>query len=516
MSSLDQVVAGRMDHLKCCGRFRNYNVFSSYPQTTTYKYRYIEPVMETLPSGVLQPLLDKCGDFYRASPSRVNVEISFKKLDVVPVYDFYDDPYYSLAFNMVFTVFQSLFSRSYPWNAEQIMASIEMNAAAGFIWSQNGIKKKIDFFKNDSCVNYLFDEDMFLNDVIWKVIPKIEWKHYSDLIIEKIRTFIIGPVETIYYGKMIYGEQNILMKEFWWSAYGFNPYCGGTHELGLLLEGSLVLIYDVKGWDRKLPLLKDIYKIRNHHVPSDLLYIAQWFAKTLIKSYIVHPDGHLYCKESGNNSGSNNTTNDNIIGHCIIFSHFLFRLFKGDISQITRVICKLFGDDNISGFPMFTLKDSQYVKSVLVDTFALYGLELDPIEFYDGPVGASFLGFKIDKWESFYIPVFDQSRLLASFCYTFEKNNDLAFISKSWTLAIMAAGGDKEVFDDMCLSLEHLCIRFKNNTDPTIAHYVSSGPPTFEQCMRFYCGFEAVFNETVVGGIMNTWNNAYITEEIPF
>jgi len=295
-----------------------------------------------------------------------------------------------------------------------------------------------------------------------------------------------------------------------WSAYGFNPYHGGTHRMATRLNRNRIKIhYDVKGWDRVLPIIMEIYQLRNAFLPvsnEELGRMIQFLTKNMMESFLVLPDGRVIIKFIGNNSGGWNTTVDNIIGHCFILSHVLHYHFKGDSGMVDECIANLFGDDDLMSIPAYPDFDEfSDIEESFKHVFKMYGMTLDPFRITDDIIGCEFLGFKIGYWDGFYVPVYDQSRLLASFIYDIDaKGNVGAACSKAWTLTIMSAAGDETVFDFMCLALERYCLALKDETDPTVQAYISLGVPTREECFSFYTGaefsrFDALFMQEVDG-----------------
>jgi len=101
---------------------------------------------------------------------------------------------------------------------------------------------------------------------------------------------------------------------------------GWTGWLGLCSATPFFLAYDVSGWDRGLPLLQTVYSLRNKFLPEEWESLSAWVAKHTIHSHMQHFDGFIFEKHVGNNSGSGNTTADNIIAHMFILGLALFKI----------------------------------------------------------------------------------------------------------------------------------------------------------------------------------------------
>jgi len=478
------------------------------PQERDNRYRFLDPIFSKCPLSRVQWLLSKTGEFYRVIGTAPTINNSFDKMDVAPVYDFRAHPMWQQTMRYMFTKMKPLFCRTRVWSSEEIVVSMTLKASAG-VWSLYKIKTKGEYFMTDGCVSYIFSDEFWTEEQIWKVVPKTEWYPASKLDEGKVRTFIVPPPELVYWGKMFFGEQNELLKNFWWSAYGFNPYSGGVHRLASnLLRHSLFVFYDVVGWDRKLPTLSEVYELRNSFISEQYLLMARRLAEKFVNSVLLHPNGCLYRKKHGNNSGAPNTTSDNILSHMMMLVLILLVLFDGDEEYVDDCIAALFGDDDVLAIPDVGHSD-EHIQFVFTSVFSLFGLTMDPFVITRDLSDCEFLGFKFkrcDLYPAYWIPCYPTDRLLASFCYDFEKMDLASSICKAWSLTVMAAGGEREIFDGMCEILSDYCLRYSTSEDPVVRSYIDTGPPTYESCIHFYLGFEHSLPQQVVGGINDLVN----------
>lgn len=496
-----QPAEGDFDHLTCVG-FLPYT--ENLPFIRSTRKRHPDPLFFKSDLAIKDILSSKAGPYYCVSGDVNSVDLSFRKMDVSVDRSLYRSyPFYEEALDLVDRMLKPCFSLYRELSSEEVVLSLNLSAASGLPWGAVGLPKKRDFFRSDLASHWLFREDFCDQKFLWKVVPKIEWYHKDDIDKGKVRTFIIPPVDLVYHGKRVFGTQNENLKSFWWSAYGFNPYEGGVHRLAIsLMRNPLFVFYDVSGWDRKLPNLDDVYDIRNSYIPDDKQPFADFLADQAINSFIKHPNGKIYKKSWGNNSGSWNTTCDNIIAHMLILVHCLLVLFEGREEDVVSCFAALFGDDNVFSLPHV---DPILIENTFKEVFSLYGLILDPFVVTNDLSDCEFLGFKFGKFRDQWIPVYNQERLLASFCYDYEKMPLSANVSKSWTLTVMAAGGDRDVFECMRTMVQSYLDSLRDNDDPTVRAYVELGAPDYESCMSFYTGLECG-SSRMVEGIKNHYN----------
>jgi len=281
------------------------------------------------------------------------------------------------------------------------------------------------------------------------------------------------------------------MKEHHWSAYGFNPYCGGVDRMAKrLLKNPAILFYDVESWDRVLPIMPTVYSMRNRFFTDPVAYeLAQWVAHHCIHTHLLRPDGLIFLKDIGNNSGSGNTTADNILAHSFILCVTLLDLYDGDTTKVKQVVAALFGDDNVMSLPL--PKKGRDVVKTFERVFALFGLHFKPICLTLQLEGVEFLGFKFHRVTDGWIPQYNIKRLVAAFCYVIDKKHDVgASIARAWSLTVMSAGNGPEIFKILSSAVEHYLAYLVDDPNPVVKSYVEAGVPDYDSCIRFYLGRE--------------------------
>jgi hypothetical protein len=376
--------------------------------------------------------------------------------------------------------------------ADEILSALTLDTAAGQPWQMLGLKKKKDCLNSNGFLQYLFEPPEMHKPPVWKVSPKTEWYPAEKLDADKVRTFIVPPFHLLYYQKALYETQNMAMKEFHWSAYGFNPYQGGVDRMAKrLLLNKIFMFYDVVGWDRVLPCLPTVYSLRNrfHQFDETAWRISQWVSENTMHTYLLQPDGRIFRKDIGNNSGSGNTTSDNILSHTYILALTLLELYDGDEDKVQKACASLFGDDNIMSIP--EPGEDKDIKEVFTRIYGLFGLTFDPFCIQNTLEGCEFLGFTFHETPEGWIPRYNAERLLAAFCYTIEKKYQPSVsISRAWALTIMSAGCEGSVFETMSEALHQEMEFLRGSEDPIVKSYVELGVPTYEQVLAFYLGRE--------------------------
>jgi hypothetical protein len=287
-----------------------------------------------------------------------------------------------------------------------------------------------------------------------------------------------------------------------WSKYGFNPYSGGFNNLAVsLLKKRYRGCYDVSGWDKFLPLLKDIYSVlkKSCGIPESEMEEFLWVAENTCEFILKLQNGNVLMKDYGNASGSGCTTRDNIFGHVIIFAAGLFAAYKrryGEsppFSLVRDQLVNLYGDDNVFAvdeeFSLMT--DPEF----LAEHLGNYGLKL---KFFYGGLDAdlhtlSFLGASFKKMPSgLWYPLYDVERISTTMIY---EDNELTLsqhIGKAFTLMVMSRPSDKfEVFHDAYKALISSDLVRNNLDDPCVAAYAFVGTPSEYDIDAFYTGHES-------------------------
>lgn len=273
----------------------------------------------------------------------------------------------------------------------------------------------------------------------------------ANILAGKCRLFVIPELllcdKQLEFGKLI----SLRMKGFRWSAYGFNPYSGGTNKLAhRLLSKRYRFFYDISGWDKYLRLLPHIYKIlKKHSGYASWTKREQrefdWMVDNTVDMFCVMYDGSVYRKPYGNGSGSGTTTRDNIFAHVIIMATMLYAAYHDKFgkcpssAQVEEQIINLFGDDSVCAVD----EDFDHITAdFAARIFGMFGMTLK--FFYGGldyPIEEmEFLGFKFkDIGNKQFVPLYNEKRLAAGLMYEgVNSNSRESILSKTFVLVFMS------------------------------------------------------------------------------
>ena len=351
---------------------------------------------------------------------------------------------------------------------------------------------------------------------LWMINPKEdEFVELSSLQEGKIRTFIIPPANLLYWQLRLFQRQNDNMKLHLWSSYGFNPFGGGVNKLA---NGMRRFPYrgclDWSGWDRLLPFLPYVYKLRRDYLINDerITGISEdridWVIENTVNSYLIDPQGDVFYKTWGNNSGSGATTADNIAAAELVWIYALCLIDNNTSIDdlINEVEFNLYGDDEQHSV---SEKYSLLCDSSWLNSFALrIGMQL---KFFHGgyeyPIEKlSFLGFTYRMIGNRAIPRFNDTKILHSLLHTYKRLSLPQYVSKVYALTVLAYGTD--VFFICCRFYSELLNAVKTNTDPIIKSAVARGVPTSQYLFAFYtmCEYDSsVFPLEDIFGAAALW-----------
>ena len=487
----DRIIAGNpsgFNHLEVVGRIKGIQLM--LPMSRKIDYRVDDPLFMSLGQNTKEALRSVAGPYYLCVGDQASVQKSILKMDFEPASVFRNDPYWRIAVENIIDIY----SRVWTWSTrcsspEEVMATLNVDSSPGVPLTQAGFRHKADVLDDPWGRSYLFMRGLFI--VVWRLVDKHEWYHVTDLQNGKVRTFIIPPFKFLLLQKRLFYTQNESMKEFHWSAYGFNPYNGGVNRLVMRLKKNpIYFMYDVSGWDRLFPVMEEVYEIRLRFFSPEDLPLAQWVAEKTRCSLILLPDGTLILKKIGNNSGSNNTTSDNILGHTLIQEYNLLKLFAGDEDLVDQCVVSLFGDDDVGSMPDIGLTDDE-IKEHFISVFSEFNFVLNPIVITRDISQLEFLGFGFKCIDGFWYPQYKIDRLVAAFCYEIDKGMDTAAqISKAYSLMVMAWPTQHPVLEQMKAAYSHYCLVLRDSTDPIVRSYIDQGVPTDEEIDNFYTGRE--------------------------
>jgi hypothetical protein len=476
----------------------NFSKLSSYSYVTLLGHFPLSPIVDDLviemKPGVYNGLIEKmlynrinelAGDYVITKNTKKTLDVSVRKFDMKPCYDFRQDPYYSLAVEILAEKNAGALLQD-SMSIEEIMQALDWKKSAGFVAGYNGYKTK-HHWMTAGYLREIYDYESLIKEVpIWKVAGKQEPEERTVYTREyKQRTFIIEPVETLWHTKRLWGNQNEGLKQYWWSAYGMDPYEGGVQRMALrLLRYKRYWELDGKRWDRMAAWMQEVYLVRNTFIKGDPL--KDWLTVNKISTHCVLPNGDYIFKDWGNNSGSGNTTGDNIMGMELVLIHAMLRLGNGDRQFVEEMWARCFGDDVLAGDNL-NCSDEELRQSI-EETFKLYGVELDPFIITHSLEGMSFLGFKLKEIIGGWIPVYDLGRLAKSFLFETHTTTPEGNINRMLSILLMVAGNGETIYNMFREAfMDVLC----NAQIELTKKLLRVGVPTYDEVISWYLGTES-------------------------
>lgn len=392
-------------------------------------------------------ILKNAGDYVVTNDTRQHIRTSVLKIDAPVCYDFRKSYVYDNALEFIGDMYDSVF-RVGPMDTYDILKDTNYDASPGLVEQRRGMRDKRACIMNGVIHEYDRDVDA-VEKPLWKVSGKREFQTRTNFVDNmKQRTFIIQPFKALWQTKREFGAQNEAIKMVGWSFYGHNPYEGGVEQLVKHLTSYSPLPkrfweFDVVRWDRLLPHMEEIWQLRTKYKKSSTKISN--LVKYMIESTLITPEGHVIWKNWGNNSGSSTTTGDNILGMSICLAHICLNLGVPPQGIHEHFSFAVFGDD-VVGSDTLAVPDD-LLRSIIEDTFSLYGLKLDPLVLTRDITELHFLGYKITKTPRGYIPQYPLERLSAAFLKNDSVMEPLAEYSKMCSLLVMSAGNGEEVFN---------------------------------------------------------------------
>jgi len=430
---------------------------------------------------------ENAGDYCYTYDTKRTLDVSVRKMDKAVCRNYLDHPLWPACVSLLHKKWgpQLAVSQMTP---SEIIQDMDLTKAPGWLETHRGFRTK-----GDCILGGLIDEFMdstILKEIpLWKVSGKNEIKETAVYVGEmKQRTFIIEPMSMLWQDKKIFGRQNEAIKDFWWSAYGFNPYEGGVSRMAdRLSHFKRYWEWDVKGFDRLFPHMKDVQDLRCESIPDDPF--KQWVARNKQISTIVLPNGDVVEKSWGNNSGSGTTTGDNIIGMSFPIILAFLELGLNEVEIDSIVECFIFGDDVLGG-DNINVSDEVF-REVFVKTFSLFGFEFDPFVISHSLEGMTFLGFSLHEIEPrVFVPIYKLPRLCYSFQHALTKGVHIdKELSKMISLMLMSAGHGEFVYNRFRDAIEFALVR---TSHPYVAKLFTKGLeyslPTFKATLDWYAG----------------------------
>ena len=382
-----------------------------------------DPLFEEARNYFDFPFIDEHASMRGVKSTRSNVEKSLAKCDARPTYP--SDPLQTMVEDMVFTYLKPELSVGVLRPQDDVY--IKNASSPGKKWKQKKCKTKGEALSHP---DFPSEFRSLTSDPVMDYNGKTELLEVEEIVVEdKIRGTFNPPIDFIMKQKLIFDRQNASIaaaSKKKWIRYGFVKQYGGFHKFCSDMEQFHIIDEDdCKGYDRLIYLMK-VYELRwrgfSKFSPGFMLtfWYCAWFS---IFNLVLCPDGVVRQRQTGNGSGSNNTTADNSIFHLLVVFRFIFKLWKryqGRYPTLSEVLdnhrYNIYSDDavgghNISLFPDLTLDEFYSMK---VSTYLEFGLILKPAQHYLtvrpdlGRISPkhSFLGsyFYYDEKLRFYVP----------------------------------------------------------------------------------------------------------------
>jgi hypothetical protein len=259
----------------------------------------------------------------------------------------------------------------------------------------------------------------------------------------------MAPLELLLDEKWLYGEQDEALKEHQpgFIRYGINFHDGGFDKMIKDMIKDFFIEYDVKGWDRKLPILAIVMKLRNEclkesvtpEVWAKIEPIARRVTEAVVNHKLLLPDGSVVQWDWSQMSGDGMTTSNNCIAHMFIAIYMLIKANpSASDDEILAQAMNIYGDDNLAGIEnkFMQLRSESFVNKIYQE----FGMEVKPGTFkcQDTPVGMSFLGATVRSFKKhgqiYFVPSYNGERVLAGLHISLDPLNGDEELMKAFSL----------------------------------------------------------------------------------
>jgi len=387
------------------------------------------------------PIRECCKDYAVVLPRKLNVGVAISKWEVERVDEYKKDPSWSL-------IHQILRSKlAWPLTvAPNLEDGFKMVTATSVGWAlrQKGFSKKGQVLLRPNFIDFILSFKRHIP--IGTVAPKTEMLELMEILNNKIRVFVIPDMILLFWQLALYSSQNERLKKCGWIAYGVSYQNGGfdgmMSRLSAIEEFFAGLEWDISRWDKRLPLMRLIYELRNECallVREDAQKLVrearEWATKHTVESLILLPNGDIVFKDIGNDSGSGNTTPDNCIGHLAVVVCMLVWAFEAKFGkhpspeEVEANMFCLYGDDALGAIneKFSFLLNQAWVADRLKKAF---GFELKRLVGQPAMEGLSFLGAVARIERNVWIPEYNYKRICASVMYDLGRKKPDATLTK--------------------------------------------------------------------------------------
>lgn len=365
---------------------------------------------------------------------------------------------------------------------------IDPKTSPTFPYSSFGFDNKGDVMSRPEFWEIVYDIRM---PAITRCVSKREFLPLVEIRENKIRTFLFTSLHHLYW-QMVFGKNQdtgLCIYRSGGIEYGITFQGGGFDRLCKSLEGKYCHTWDVKGWDRKLPLMKAIWLLRSKFLkcPDWANRFFAWCAYHTVNSLVLLPNGDVVLKRVGNNSGSGTTTGDNCVGHLIV-NNYMDCILEAILNEDLDIINKIYSDDLIKAL------DYILSEEFVVDLYAQFGMEIQDFQVRFGPEGVCFLGAEASKISYFgkhyYVPKYNIDRLNSSMQWMLELQTPDEQCMKFYSL--MHLGVLHDSFFSQIRSLILYVLSKKEYKGPFIDQLRRAGVPSRDEIiLGFWLGLEA-------------------------
>jgi len=330
------------------------------------------------------------------------------------------------------------------------------------------------------------------------VSGKRELLSTQELLEDKIRTFLIEPLELLYENKFLFANQDENIKTYQpgFIRYGINFHNGGFDRMIKESMRDIWVMADVSKWDRQLAILRDIEAMRTQGLKTanlpmyleikDRLERAQ---EAYVNHKILLPNGDVVEFDWGQVSGSQKTTSNNCLAHNTIECYLLLKACPDATDEmVLDQGSNLYSDDKLCSYttPFMKMADEEFLSSAYSD----FGLTIKEgsMKVSKSPIGMEFLGATVRAINYndnvFFVPAYKRERVLAGLQMSIEPIGSDDEIMKALSLLQL---GWYDCYTEIESYIKYL---FEVTPDTSVKRaFLRRGIPTRDQIMMGWAGF---------------------------
>jgi len=448
-------------NMRLCGRVRRFVPEKMRNADDPYFAEYIREIYGKAPSKLFH-------NYRLAQPNAAAGYMSLKKYDKIqPTIrkDFWD-----LTLTWAEKHFGAMRDSDIWEDHEDVVAEINKVASAGYPWTQfDGMKSKKDFFEwggsKDHCLKYWMDlREEVCRAVPWTNNVKEELRKIDKIIKNLLRTFVGAPVEVVYAGTKLFGDQN---EKFYnsagehWSFVGATKFRLGWNKLFKRLnKHPNAFELDESEYDSSLfrEAMLGMAEFRFRMLKPKFQTPENWnriqnLYKEIVDTVIITTDGDVVTKNTGNPSGSPNTIVDNTVILFRLKAYAWLLLMEENEEETSyeefmdEVEAALTGDDNT-----FTVSDkavSIYNATNIARVWTGIGVTTKTDSYAPRKLEeCSFLSTSFRKVKNLVVPMPEGDKVMCSMAFHNNQPDNVR-----WSLLRACALRIESFFDDECRAL---------------------------------------------------------------